>query len=103
MGAWVASTVSEITWLDWARRAGAASAMSIVKANVERRNIRGIVFSPVFGGLEWPADRGSRASIAQRFGGSTQSILLEDSRLNSQFFKNDDATDMRFWPPGRSI
>jgi hypothetical protein len=43
--------------------------MSIVKANVKRRNFRGIVISSVFGGIQRAADRSSRASIAQRFDG----------------------------------
>ena len=61
--------------------------MSIVKANVERRNIRGIVFSPVFGGLEWAADRGSRASIAQRFGGFNAEHITRGLAIESAIFE----------------
>jgi hypothetical protein len=49
-----------------------ASAMNVVKNDIENRNFRGIAFSSAVGGVERAADRTSRASIALRFGDTTE-------------------------------
>jgi hypothetical protein len=54
-------------------------------------------FSSVFGGIEWAADRGSRASIAQRFGGIDAEHITRGLAMNPQFLKND-AAGMSFGP-----
>jgi hypothetical protein len=59
----------------------------MVKASAERRNFRGTVSSPVFAGLEWAADRGSRASMAQRFGGFNAEHITRGRAIESAIFE----------------
>jgi hypothetical protein len=57
----------------------------------------------VFCGVEWAANRGSRASIAQRFGGINAEHITRGFGMNPQFLKNDDAACMPFEPRADNV